>query len=138
MGSRAPLCSTVLFNASGSTKLINAGALNGSPSFSLTLNKEWSKLIVVVDHTNVAATDITTTVTATLDGSVSFTPQSGAISAGTRTLSNLTDSKTVSADVIFSIEYDVRGYQSISITFDGTSSGATDLIDVYAIGIVGY
>lgn len=102
-----------------------------------TLDKMFSKLIVVTDYTNSTATTVDVDVTVSVNGSPDAVLQSGAISSGTRTLSDFTDTKAVSGDKVFTSEYDVRGLDSITLVWSGTSAGGSDTIAVYAVAITG-
>jgi hypothetical protein len=124
--------------------LLNGVALNGAAStrtIELRLFGGISKLILLVQHTNSSATAITATPTVSID-EVSSSPtyssiQSRAISSGTATDSDFVDSKSVSGDTNFQLEYDVRGAEWFKCVFAGTGADASDLLTVQASGVIG-
>lgn len=124
-------------SATGATELLDGVALNAaaaSRTLTLDLKKQYSKLLVVVNLTRSAATDLSVTPSLSLDGVVYA--QFVLNSAGT--LTNYAPVKAVSGNDVIPFEFDVRGLESIKMVFAGTSGGGSDLIDVYVTGIAGF
>ena len=88
----------------------------------------YSVLRFFVFFTHSAASDVSVTPTATLDGTNYAPLQSRSIVAGAATLSDLVDTKTVTGDDQFWVDYDVRGLTTIKLAMSGTSAGASDLV----------
>lgn len=137
---------SVCFNANGTTPgaactapILDGVALNATASartLTLPLDQKFNRVKVTIELTRSAATTLDATVSGTLGGgSTAAEIQSGAISSGVRTLSDLSDSKTVAGSVNIITEFDVAGLDSLELVFSGTSGGGSDLIDVYAVAI---
>lgn len=138
----APSTSVVRLNSGQA--ILDGVALNASAAnrtFTVVLGNDdarWSKLLLKIVLDRTAATTLDIAPTFSFDCSVYGAVQTGAVSSGTRTLSNLADTKAVSGDVTPIIEYDVRGYRCARFVLSGTSAGASDLVDVYATAVVGF
>lgn len=117
------------------TKLLDGVALNAGSAADRTvtvnLPPNGAKVCLLVELTRTAATTVDIAVQVSMDGTTYVPLQSGAISGGTRTLSDFTDSKTVSGNDEFGVEYDLRGWRHANFVFSGTSAGGSDTVDVY-------
>jgi len=142
----APITRTTPFTNSTtrSRNILAAVALNATASArTITLTKgdgglRASKLLVGVFYTYSAATTVTAQLSCALDGTNYAIRQTRAISSGTATLSNLTDSKTTgAANHDFMLEFDVRGCEAVKILFGGASADGSDLVNIQATTIVG-
>jgi hypothetical protein len=114
-------------------KLNDATAANRTATTTVDDDRSgYDVLVLYVDHTNNSATDVQMTCTNTPEtGSNAATIQSCSVALGACTSNNATWSNAVSGDETFVWRVDVTGYPgSISCVFSGTSSGASDTIDV--------
>jgi hypothetical protein len=143
---RAPGTSTLRFTAAGATcasnscKVLSAVALNATASTrTVTLPVAgYSRLTLQVELTRVAATDVQVTCTGSINGGGTYAQETSVtISAGTGTLAAYHDVFATTTSQNFLTKYDVRGIDKIACVLSGTSAGATDLIDVYALASVG-
>lgn len=118
--------------------IITGVALNASAALRTVvfpLGGRWSKLDVTTNLTRVAATTLDIAMTTVVSGSAEALVQSGAVLAGTRTLTDLNDTKVVGASVVFKTEYDVRSADTLTLVWSGTSGGASDTIIVHACAV---
>lgn len=135
-------CQAHTFVESGALNLLDGVAASASAAnrtVSLVFNRLWSKVVFSVDFTRATATTLTTSIARKFHpNGIETTPQSGSVASGTRTLSDLTDSKDVSGgSKAFDIEHDVRCVHSMDIVF-ATNDGGADTFDVQATAISGY
>jgi hypothetical protein len=123
-------------------KMLEGVALNAAAATrTLTLSPEgqYVKALILVDLSWTAAADVSITPSASLGDSTVTAPMTVAVTAGdgTITIVDRVDIKAVSADDQFLVEYDIRGMNTLSLVFAGTSGGASDTIDVYATLVAG-
>lgn len=113
--------------------IIEAAATNGSPSVTIPLDMAWEKLRVFIFTTYVANTYVTLASSCSRDGTNFAAVQTRACSAGTCTLSTLSDYKALGgADQDYMVELDVRGCQSVKLTLGGDN---TDVADLQAVAV---
>lgn len=124
----------------GTFKILDGVALNateGARTIDVDIQAAWSKVVVFVDFSRTAATDIIATPTYSPDGVVYFSYTSRSITSGASTVSPLVDTYPTAADASFALEYDVRTAKKLKIIFSGTSAGGSDLVDVYISVVAG-
>lgn len=124
--------------AAGSVTLLDDVALNATAATrTITLNTfGLSKVCVLVFYTYAAATTLVATPSVSADGTNYASVTSRNITAGSSTVSVFADTYTTgAADADLALEFDVTGKVSLKVVFSGASAGASDLIDVQAVGM---
>lgn len=126
----------------GNIKLLNQVALNAaSASRTVTLQlgtspwaSGWVNVHWQIDATRAAYTTLTMVCLTSINGGVSYANMNSlAVVSGTGTLSTFTWSKTIASTTNEGVDMDVSLFDYIKCTFGGTSGGASDLVDVYAV-----
>lgn len=98
----------------------------------------FAQLAVVIDLSQSAATALTMTMAASVDGGTTYGDvQSMSVSSGTGTLSDMTWTKAVSGDVTITLDLPVVAYSNVQLVFAATGGGASDLITVTIMGGAG-
>lgn len=140
---RAPVTEVLRFTNTASTNdfnLLEQVALNaaaGTRTVTLTTGRRWPTLRVSVFFTHSAATTVTMVTSCSMDGTNYATVQAGALSGGTRTLTDLTDSKPVSGNTNFHFSVGVKTCEKVQLLFGGASAGANDKVNVQVSGVAG-
>jgi hypothetical protein len=121
-------------------KVLDGAALNAAAA-SRTFTLDVSGMSVVsiqIDLTRTAATDLQLTCLASLNGGVSYGEiSSTSVSGGTGTMTAYHDVFPLSANHNLIFDYYVGTKDNLKCTVSGTSGGANDTIDVYAVSAVG-
>lgn len=110
-------------------------ALNSSPVVELDLGMQYEKVIVVIDYTQGAGTEVTGAFQGSVDGSTYGARQARDIASGVATNEDFTDSKAVSANASWYWEYDVLGLQKARITLGGAGLNGSDVVNVQVSGV---
>ncbi len=104
-------------------------ATEATRTVTVELGGRWDKLRLALFLSRTAATSVVVTPSVSLDGT-NFAPMtSRSISGGASTVSELVETKSVSGDDEFHLEYDVKGLESVKFVLSGASAGGSDLID---------
>lgn len=131
--------------SAGSSKLLNQIALNATAADrTVTLQisgggatnggSGWSNVHWQVDATRAAYTALTMACTTSINSGTSYANMNSlAVVSGTGTLSTFTWIKPTSSSTNEGIDMDVSLFDTVKCVFGGTSAGATDLVDVYAV-----
>lgn len=122
--------------------ILEGVALNAAPgtrTTTLTLEKKWSKVVVLIDYTFGACDNLTVTPTISMDDAVTFGEKTTrTCTSGACVVNTWVDTKDVSAaSFITTVEYDVRGLSNLSLLFGGATCNGSDLIDVQAMATSG-
>lgn len=130
------------FKSGTSFNLLAAVALNAADAatrtITLSLGKDFGKALVHVFYTFGAGTAVTAILTCSSDGTNYARRTSRSTAAGVSTISPLSESyPTGSASSNFTIEYDVRGCESVKVLFGGTGVNGSDLVNVQATALTG-
>ena len=127
----------------GSAKLLSGAALNDATEANRTVEIEtrqnWSKANLFVYLTRGGTVDpVTITFWGKPVADAEYARlQTRSCSSGTCTLSDATDSKSVSGDADWIAEYDVRSYWAVKWVLSGTNPTGDDVVDAYAVAVVG-
>lgn len=125
--------SGVALNATAATRTVTGvfDAKAAAPS-------PYTKWRVSVFFTYAAATTVTAVFSCSTDGTNYASLTSRSISAGASTVSIVTDTYTTgaaSADIM--LEYDIQGCRKAKVLLGGASAGASDLVTVDWVAVVG-
>lgn len=125
--------SAVALNASAGTRTVTA-----TFDYVPTNPAPFTKWRVSVFFTYNAATTVTGVFSCSQDGTNYASLTSRSIAAGASTVSIVTDTYTTGgASADFMLEYDIQGCRKAKLVLGGASAGASDLVTVDWVAVVG-